>query len=218
MLMPLPPLPSPQCFAHFHLYLKGREELVVTVCGGPEASPRSSTQLFRAIKSGSVPAQWPTPTHCFPPCSSHLLLLLFAALALARVYAVTHTHAPSCLYRTGGNAFPPASPATHELDVHNPEVTVFLIGAYAKYNWPYVWVGAPPCTLCDSNGCMTWVLSHQIYIPAAEVLDQEPDCRRHRLSTRSAHHQELEDSRYQPSFLCAYPLLLCATHCNPLMP
>ena len=24
--------------------------------------------------------------------------------------------------------------------MHNPEVTVFLIGAYAKYNWPYVWV------------------------------------------------------------------------------
>ena len=24
--------------------------------------------------------------------------------------------------------------------MQNPEVTVFLIGAYAKYNWPYVWV------------------------------------------------------------------------------
>lgn len=38
------------------------------------------------------------------------------------------------------NAYPPASPATQELDVQNPEVTVFLIGAYAKYNWPYVWL------------------------------------------------------------------------------
>lgn len=39
-----------------------------------------------------------------------------------------------------GDPLPPASPASHELDIHNPEVTVFLIGAYAKYNWPYVWV------------------------------------------------------------------------------
>ena len=42
--------------------------------------------------------------------------------------------------RNSSNAFPPASPAAHELDVHNPEVLVFLIGAYAKYNWPYVWL------------------------------------------------------------------------------
>jgi hypothetical protein len=44
--------------------------------------------------------------------------------------------------RNNNNALPPASPAAHELDVQNPDVTVFLIGAYAKYNWPYVWVGA----------------------------------------------------------------------------
>lgn len=48
---------------------------------------------------------------------------------------------PTALYgRHQSNLLPPASPATRELDVYNPEVTVFLIGAYAKYNWPYVWV------------------------------------------------------------------------------
>lgn len=82
---------SLKCFTHFHLYLKGREELVVTVFTGPQTSPRNLPP-FRAIASGN------------------------------------------------GNAFPPASPANHELDVHNPDVTVFLIGAYAKYNWPYVWL------------------------------------------------------------------------------
>jgi len=80
---------SLKCFAHFHLYLKGREELVVTVFKG-EQSPLQAG--FRAIDRG---------------------------------YA---------------SQFPPASPASNELDVHNPEVTVFLIGAYAKYNWPYVWL------------------------------------------------------------------------------
>lgn len=84
-----------KCFAHFHLYLKGREELVVTVfSGGGElaSSPRPGATSFRAIQGNNT------------------------------------------------NAFPPASPAAHELDVQNPEVTVFLIGAYAKYNWPYVWL------------------------------------------------------------------------------
>lgn len=28
----------------------------------------------------------------------------------------------------------------HENCFHAAQVTVFLIGAYAKYNWPYVWV------------------------------------------------------------------------------
>jgi hypothetical protein len=36
---------------------------------------------------------------------------------------------------------PPASPAvvgsSHQ---DNPEHTLFLVGAYARYNWPYVWV------------------------------------------------------------------------------
>ncbi|GIL86760.1 hypothetical protein Vretimale_15653 [Volvox reticuliferus] len=79
-----------KCFAHFQLYLKGREELVVTIYTGSQVSPRPQPN-FRAIKGN-------------------------------------------------GDPLPPASPASHELDIHNPEVIVFLIGAYAKYNWPYVWL------------------------------------------------------------------------------
>ena len=46
-----------QCFAHFHLYLKGREELVVTVfSGGAEFAPSPrGPSTFRAIQ-GSVHA------------------------------------------------------------------------------------------------------------------------------------------------------------------
>mmetsp|Transcript_34133 Transcript_34133/g.61545 ORF Transcript_34133/g.61545 Transcript_34133/m.61545 type:complete len:218 (+) Transcript_34133:104-757(+) len=80
---------SLKCFSNFHLYLKGREELVVTIHSG---QIQRVVPNFRAIVSSS------------------------------------------------GNQFPPASPAGHELDVHNPDVTVFLIGAYAKYSWPYVWL------------------------------------------------------------------------------
>jgi hypothetical protein len=39
-----------QCFAHFHLYLKGREELVVTVFRGDQ-SPETHPS-FRPIDKG----------------------------------------------------------------------------------------------------------------------------------------------------------------------
>ena len=43
--------------------------------------------------------------------------------------------------RGAANALPPASPAPNDDDDGgSAEVTVFLVGAYAKYNWPYVWV------------------------------------------------------------------------------
>jgi len=83
-----------KCFMNYHLYMKGREELVVTVFSGAEGGmlhQSKGSSIFRAIEGNN-------------------------------------------------NDLPPASPAAHELDVHNPEVTVFLIGAYAKYNWPYVWL------------------------------------------------------------------------------
>lgn len=45
-------LGSLQCFVHFHLYLKGREELVVTVFSGADTvvapSPRGA--VFRPIE------------------------------------------------------------------------------------------------------------------------------------------------------------------------
>ncbi|KAI8477151.1 MAG: hypothetical protein J3K34DRAFT_453096 [Monoraphidium minutum] len=88
-----------KCFSHFSLYLKGREELVVT------------------IFHGLIPASQQPP--------------------IARVGSVGGA---------ANNALPPASPASHEHDVSNPEVTVFLIGAYAKYNWPYVWLRSRTCS------------------------------------------------------------------------
>jgi hypothetical protein len=92
-----------RCFQHFQLYLKGREELVVTVYNGDDGgtSPRPSS-----------------PGHVFRPLMSR----------------------QESVGGTWTNALPPASPAAHELDVHNPDVTVFLIGAYAKYSWPYCWL------------------------------------------------------------------------------
>jgi hypothetical protein len=43
---------SLQCFVHFNLYLKGREELVVTIYSGKDAASRAPEPIFRALKLG----------------------------------------------------------------------------------------------------------------------------------------------------------------------
>mmetsp|Transcript_44128 Transcript_44128/g.112628 ORF Transcript_44128/g.112628 Transcript_44128/m.112628 type:complete len:237 (-) Transcript_44128:116-826(-) len=78
-----------RCFTHFSLYLKGREEVLVTVYHGatsPQASP------------------------------------------------------PFGMVGMGANTLPPASPATREMGIDIPGETMFLVGAYARYSCPYVWL------------------------------------------------------------------------------
>ncbi|KAF8063829.1 hypothetical protein HT031_003686 [Scenedesmus sp. PABB004] len=146
-----------KCFNHFSLYLKGREELVVTVYHGP--LPASGSQPIARLS--------------LPGCARAAARRRGGAARSAARAAPTP--APRRPARSAGpeQALPPASPASHESDVNNPEVrrpplgaaegarrvaagavdprsalagdrrpqvTVFLIGAYAKYNWPYVWL------------------------------------------------------------------------------
>ncbi|GBF98682.1 hypothetical protein Rsub_11396 [Raphidocelis subcapitata] len=85
-----------KCFSNFSLYLKGREELVVSIYHGP-LSPRHRPPIDRVTSVGGA-----------------------------------------------ANTLPPASPALNDNEGGSAEVTVFLIGAYAKYNWPYVWLRSPP--------------------------------------------------------------------------
>jgi len=80
-------------FKHFGLYLRGREELMVTVRLKTELDVCPTPQASRSATFGEL--------------SQHV---------------------------------PPASPATREMDRVDPTETVFLIGAYARYNWPYVWL------------------------------------------------------------------------------
>jgi hypothetical protein len=115
---PPAPNPPPQCFVHFGLYLKGREELVVTTQhgGGPPTAlpPIAAITTRRSSAAGGIPA----------PGGG-------GSGGSAAGSAASDGH---------NNPLPPASPAAQESDVTNPEVTVFLVGAYAKYGWPYVWV------------------------------------------------------------------------------
>lgn len=86
-------------FKHFSLYLRGREELLVTIRHPPEAEGASH--------AASVDQKEKNKQATFGVTSQQL---------------------------------PPASPATRESSSDNPTETVFLIGAYARYNWPYVWL------------------------------------------------------------------------------
>ncbi|PNH01793.1 hypothetical protein TSOC_012292 [Tetrabaena socialis] len=64
---PPPPFPPythtpPQCFTHFQLYLKGREELVVTIYTGSQVSSPRTLPTFRAINAGY--SRWYMPSGC----------------------------------------------------------------------------------------------------------------------------------------------------------
>eukprot|EP00242_Pyramimonas_sp_CCMP2087_P007757 CAMPEP_0198218126 /NCGR_PEP_ID=MMETSP1445-20131203/67554_1 /TAXON_ID=36898 /ORGANISM="Pyramimonas sp., Strain CCMP2087" /LENGTH=216 /DNA_ID=CAMNT_0043895035 /DNA_START=259 /DNA_END=909 /DNA_ORIENTATION=+ len=80
-------------FKHFGLYLRGREELLVTVRHNASLDMCPTPKITRSATFGER--------------SEHV---------------------------------PPASPATREMQQIDPKETVFLIGAYARYNWPYVWL------------------------------------------------------------------------------
>lgn len=100
--------------------------------------PTSSLLLLRVLRvlRPAPPPLLQLPTHEQPDLTTPSTP--FYALLCPPLNQVRFQHLRP--RRTITNALPPASPAAHELDVQNPEVTVFLIGAYAKYNWPYVWV------------------------------------------------------------------------------
>eukprot|EP00955_Chlamydomonas_euryale_P025724 271849-Chlamydomonas_euryale.AAC.1 len=90
----------------------------------------------RAARQPQRPATLPPCTRRAATTTCHPFPPAHAAQQQQRPATLPPLHTP----RSNNNDLPPASPAAHELDVHNPEVTVFLIGAYAKYNWPYVWL------------------------------------------------------------------------------
>ncbi|GAQ79892.1 hypothetical protein KFL_000400360 [Klebsormidium nitens] len=102
-------------FKHFSVYLRGREELLITVRTPPNADCEPVAHCENAVVSPSK--------------------------RLQRVSSL----------RTG-KSFPPASPAIAEaVKPVAPEETVFLVGAYARYNWPYVWLRSQNPRIADAT-------------------------------------------------------------------
>ena len=109
-----------QGFRYFTLYLRGREELLVTVSNQPSPSPTppsgGSSPAYAAV--GAWMSASPT------------------AAAAAKMEAPREQ-------ASNPNGPPPASPAVNEIaQVSEGSATVYLVGGYAKYKQPYVWLRA----------------------------------------------------------------------------
>ena len=138
---------SLQGFRHFSVELRGREELLLTVhckssarspcsssgCGSPNRSPSGSGSPSRAhsLPRGNSGASSSSGTQGLP--------LYLQPEPNARLVPMRE----SC-----GGPLPPASPCHREPLGRTPDdegessSAVFLVGGYAHYNCPYVWVRA----------------------------------------------------------------------------
>ncbi|XP_028404992.1 uncharacterized protein LOC114527502 isoform X2 [Dendronephthya gigantea] len=118
-------------FKYFALTLRGREELICRVLNEP-MSPEV-LQYYRSpasakMKSGSSSFTFDKPENV-PRNSESLLLSQNSQLERYGNYGD--------LMDVG---LPPASPSEKDVDVQDNKSTLFLIAAYARYNYPYVWI------------------------------------------------------------------------------
>lgn len=106
-------------FKFFRFYLRGREELLITVMN----QPRNITPL-------------PSPASSFGEryLKEHLPRNQDSLMISGR----TQRRLSGYGYINVG--LPPASPSDREITPHDELSTTFLIAAYARYNCPYVWV------------------------------------------------------------------------------
>eukprot|EP00951_Prasinocladus_malaysianus_P032225 scaffold312717_cov50-Prasinocladus_malaysianus.AAC.1 len=95
---------------------------------------------------------------------------------------------PIAISSIGSNTLPPASPATRETGSDIPGETMFLVGGYARYNWPYVWVG----------GCLV-----PTFFSAAIELKEIENARRARLAVGPADNSAMEQWRGNWESLCS---------------
>jgi hypothetical protein len=116
-------------FKFFDSYLRGREELVITVKRGvrsPQSSRGFETTLFKEEASSVHPLLRKAPPPPSPPNPG------------AGGVQTPVKRGPQFQMVEGG--LPPASPFINELVQANENEIRFLIGAYARYNSPYVWM------------------------------------------------------------------------------
>ena len=111
-------------FVHFNFYLRGREELLVVVhsVGAAAAGGPGTQEGGGGLRSDQQGAPVSNGQGGISFLSSHV--------------------SPSKTFDEGG--VPPASPASNEMSSEdNPDDVVFLVGGYARYKCPYVWLRSP---------------------------------------------------------------------------
>ncbi|XP_052784276.1 uncharacterized protein LOC128220064 [Mya arenaria] len=116
-------------FKHFAMYMRGREEMVLSVVNTPQAlssslpsNPVSIQSDHRKMsKSGSF------SSNNLPYDQRSLMLSM-------RSQVILSTHGVKDV------GLPPASPSEEESLPTDERSTLFLIAGYGRYNCPYVWV------------------------------------------------------------------------------
>ncbi|XP_056299252.1 uncharacterized protein si:dkey-19b23.7 [Pseudoliparis swirei] len=141
-------LGSLQGFKYFQPWLRGKEELLLTVvnedlgwrspgfavsrassysstssCNSSDVSPSSSSPSLGSRGSSPLPGEPPGPRD--PPPPSH-----------------THTRAQPQAVREprGAEHLLPASPSEREIAVPEVNCTLFLLAGYVRYGRPYAWI------------------------------------------------------------------------------
>ncbi|KAL8625519.1 hypothetical protein ACOMHN_014608 [Nucella lapillus] len=127
-----------QGFQHFHMYLRGKEEMTVTVYHEPQMSSRRCSVLHAPGVEVSA-GESLTSSHL--PYDKHALVLSQG------------TQMRLSGMRDQGVGLPPASPSDNEQYSDNASnTTVFLVAGYSRYCCPYVWVRSNHQRLMKMSG------------------------------------------------------------------
>lgn len=115
-------------FKHFATYLRGKEEMVISVVNEPQTQHRvynTDSRRESVMDDGTDPSR-SFNSQQLPYDKRSLLISLRSQMNL-------NINAPK------GIGLPPASPSDKENNVDS-DTTLFLIAGYARYSCPYVWV------------------------------------------------------------------------------
>lgn len=124
-------------FKYFAMYSRGREELVISVVNEPKdidnkyASPPISPI---SLTSGSASRRTSFSANFSTSITSRNLPYDKRSLMLS---AATQMKLGRKDEEVG---LPPASPSDHDQSSIQENMTLFLLGAYARYNNPYIWI------------------------------------------------------------------------------
>ncbi|XP_061180525.1 uncharacterized protein LOC133189114 [Saccostrea echinata] len=117
-------------FKNFAMYLRGREELVISVLNEPKSSPYSHTLETKSTAPGfKDPNRSGSLTSNNLPYDKRSLLISMRSQMNLTTAAVPK-----------GVGLPPASPSDSETQPGDEASTLFLIAGYARYSCPYVWI------------------------------------------------------------------------------
>ncbi|ELT92814.1 hypothetical protein CAPTEDRAFT_65671, partial [Capitella teleta] len=118
-------------FQYIVMYIRGREELIVSIPNGPIVSERTTLCSFNSNNLPYDKYNIDRSIHSFGSCFHFRRSLMLSQ----------RTQRSLSRYGDVGVGLPPASPSEEESNtVIDSNATLFLLAAYGRYGSPYVWV------------------------------------------------------------------------------